>query len=139
MADAEFVESNGAAVNNTADFPSVKQDSFDLMSSADAVFAVLVDGNMDDGCCVLFALLFPVLLLLICEKNMRRKAAAFDMFVVLAHAASALLSIALNGCGLVDGCGINGVEEMFNEDFVCGSGLSLNALLVVPRLHTDPK
>lgn len=139
VADAELVESNGTVVNNTAAFTSDEHGSGDLMSSADALLVALV-GNVGDGCCTPAALallpLLLLLLLLICEKNMRRRTAAFDVFFVdLAPALSVLLSLAMNGWGLAAVCGISGVEAMLSEDFVCGSGMSLNALLVVPRLQ----
>lgn len=98
MADVELVESNGTVVNNTAEFSSGGHESVDFMLSIDALFGV--DDIGGDGCilaALLFTLLPLLLLLLICEKNIRRKTAAFDIFFVCAFASVALLSLELNG------------------------------------------
>lgn len=90
MADVEFFASGGAVVvNNTAEFSSHTYDTVDLMLSIDGVLFAVVD--MGDGVCtpVVLALLLALLLpLLICEKKMRRKTAALDIFFVCATATS---------------------------------------------------
>lgn len=91
MADVEFFGSGGTVVvNNTAEFSSVAYGTVDFMLSIDGALFAVVDVG-DDACMyVALALLLAVLLpLLICEKNMRRKTAAFDIFFVCAVAISA--------------------------------------------------